>query len=88
MALSGFQVDNITLDGTDIGNAETDADSWTFDGFRTTTGSEDRSFLNAYIVDNRQYVGRDRCSSTSTTSATARKQPQLGGLHALTSRAR
>ena len=58
VALSGFQVDNITLDGTDIGNAETDA-GWTFDGFRTTTGTEDQSFLNAYIVDNRQYVGRD-----------------------------
>ena len=41
VALSGFQVDNITLDGTDIGNAETDA-GWTFDGFRITTGTEDR----------------------------------------------
>jgi immune inhibitor A len=59
VALSGFQVDNITLAGTDIGDAETDAD-WTFDGFRTTTGTEDQSFLNAYIVDNRQYVGRDK----------------------------
>ena len=58
VAEAGFQVDNITLDGTDIGNAETDAD-WTFDGFRTTTGTEDQSFLNAYFVDNRQYVGRD-----------------------------
>ena len=60
MALAGFQVDNITLDGTDIGNAETEDEGWTFDGFRTTTGTEDQSFLNAYIVDNRQYVGRDK----------------------------
>ena len=60
VALSGFQVDNITLDGTDIGDAETDDEGWTFDGFRTTTGTEDQSFLNAYIVDNRQYVGRDK----------------------------
>lgn len=59
VALAGFQVDNITLDGTDIGNAETD-EGWTFDGFRTTTGTEDQSFLNAYFVDNRQYVGRDK----------------------------
>ena len=59
LALPGFQVDNITLDGTTIGDAETDAD-WTFDGFRTTTGTEDQSFLNAYFVDNRQYVGRDK----------------------------
>ena len=59
LALAGFQVDNITLDGATIGDAETDAD-WTFDGFRTTTGTEDQQFLNAYVVDNRQYVGRDR----------------------------
>ncbi len=58
-ALSGFQVDNITLDGTNIGDAESDAD-WTFDGFRTTTGSEIESYLNAYIVDNRQFVGNDK----------------------------
>ena len=60
VALAGFQVDNITLDGTDIGNAETEDEGWTFDGFRTTTGTEDQSFTNAYFVDNRQYVGRDR----------------------------
>src|SRR6478672_4636099 len=60
VALNGFRVDNITLDGTDIGNAETDDEGWTFNGFRITTGTEDQSFMNAYIVDNRQYVGRDR----------------------------
>ncbi|GAA2136894.1 immune inhibitor A [Nocardioides koreensis] len=59
-ALSGFQVDNITLGGTDIGNAETDTEGWTLDGFRTTTGSEIQSFLNAYILDNRQFVGQDK----------------------------
>ena len=59
VALSGFQVDNMTLGGTSIGDAETD-DGWTFDGFRTTTGHEIQSFLNAYIVDNRQFVGQDR----------------------------
>ncbi len=74
VALSGFQVDNITLDGTDIGNAETDA-GWTFDGFRTTTGSEDRSFLNAYIVDNRQYVGRDTLLQHIYNFGNREKQP-------------
>jgi len=59
-ALSGFQVDQITLDGTPIGTAETDDEGWQLVGFRTTTGSEMQSFLNAYIVDNRQYVGRDK----------------------------
>ena len=31
---SGFQVDNIALGGTVIGDAETDDEGWTFDGFR------------------------------------------------------
>jgi immune inhibitor A len=59
-ALDGFQVDNITLDGELIGNAETEDEGWTFDGFRRTTGSDYVSYLNAYFVDNRQYVRRDR----------------------------
>lgn len=59
VAEAGFQVDNITLDGTTIGDAETDAD-WTLDGFTTTSGSETKPFLNAYIVDNRQFVGNDK----------------------------
>ena len=33
---------------------------WTFDGFRTTTGSETLAFFNAYVVENRQYIGYDR----------------------------
>ena len=41
-----------------IGTAE-EPEGWAFDGFRTTTGTEDQSFLNAYVVDNRQYVGND-----------------------------
>ncbi|MBZ5739583.1 immune inhibitor A domain-containing protein [Nocardioides mangrovi] len=59
-ALSGFRVDEVTLDGTPIGTAETDDEGWDLDGFYTTTGSEERSYLNAYFVDNRQYVGRDK----------------------------
>ncbi|GAB2457006.1 immune inhibitor A [Nocardioides hungaricus] len=60
LALSGFQVDNVTLGGTTIGTAEEGETGWELDGFRTTTGSEMQQFLNAYFVDNRQYVGRDR----------------------------
>ena len=56
----GFQVDNITLDGEVIGDAETPDEGWTFKGFRRTTGTDFVSHLNAYFVDNRQYVGRDR----------------------------
>lgn len=59
-ALNGFQVDNITLDDEVIGDAETADEGWTFKGFRRTTGTDYVSKLNAYFVDNRQYVGRDR----------------------------
>jgi immune inhibitor A len=57
--LPGFQVDNITLDGTEIGTAETD-EGWTFNGFRRTTGSELIPYLNAYLVENRTYRGLDK----------------------------
>ena len=59
-ALTGFQVDNITLDGTTSATPRPTTRAGTFEGFRTTTGSEIQEFLNAYFVDNRQYVGRDR----------------------------
>ncbi|HET6562461.1 MAG TPA: immune inhibitor A domain-containing protein [Marmoricola sp.] len=57
--LSGFQVDDISLDGALIGDGESEA-GWQFDGFRLSTGNGLRGFLNAYIVDNRQYVKRDK----------------------------
>ncbi|MGH3658907.1 MAG: hypothetical protein ACRDUA_19815, partial [Micromonosporaceae bacterium] len=57
---SGFQVDNITLAGAPIGTAETEDEGWTLDGFITSTGEDIRPFLNAYFVQNRQYVGGDR----------------------------
>ncbi len=60
---TGFQADQITLDGTVIGSAESD-EGWNFDGFRTTTGSEEQSFFNAYILANRQYVGYDSALKT------------------------
>ncbi len=59
VALDGFQVDNIVLAGNEIGTAETD-EGWEFDGFRITTGTEDIEYLNAYMVQNRQYVNLDR----------------------------
>ena len=55
----GFQADAITLGGTSIGTAESD-EGWTFDGFRITTGSETQSFFNAYVLENRQYIGYDK----------------------------
>lgn len=58
--LPGFQVDNITLDGQPIGTAESGDEGWFLEGFRTTSGTEINAFLNAYLVENRQYVGGDR----------------------------
>jgi immune inhibitor A len=54
----GFQADAISLDGQPVGTAESD-EGWTLNGFRTTTGSEEQSFFNAYVLENRQYIGFD-----------------------------
>ena len=58
----GFQVDAIEIPGQPLDGAEADA-GWTFDpaegGFRVTTGSEIQTFFNAYVLENRQYLGFD-----------------------------
>lgn len=56
---SGFQVDAITLDGVkhDTG--------WTFDGFSETDGLETSFHFNAYLAENRQYVGYDTSLATA-----------------------
>ncbi|WP_207793163.1 immune inhibitor A domain-containing protein [Nocardioides acrostichi] len=59
-ALPGFKVDDIALAGTTLGTAEAGAEGWELDGFTTTTGEETDQYTNAYFVDNRSYVGRDR----------------------------
>jgi immune inhibitor A len=56
---SGFQVDALEIPGQAFDGAETEA-GWTFTGgFRTTTGSESQGFFNAYVLENRQYIGYD-----------------------------
>lgn len=62
--LPGFQVDNIAIDGTLIGTAETTTEGWTFAGFRITSGAETQAFFNAYILSNRQYIGFDESLRT------------------------
>ena len=54
----GFQADAVEIPGQPFDGAESDA-GWTFDGFRTTTGSESEFFFNAYVLENRQYIGYD-----------------------------
>jgi immune inhibitor A len=58
----GFQIDNIQITGQPLDGAESNA-GWAFSpasgGFRVTTGSETQSYLNAYVAENRQYLGYD-----------------------------
>jgi immune inhibitor A len=61
----GFVVDNIAIDGTLIGGAETDTEGWTFDGFRRTTGTETSFHFNAYVGENRGYRGYDTSLRTA-----------------------
>lgn len=72
---SGFRVDDIAVDGTVIGTAETETEGWTFNGFRTTTGSEVESFFNAYVAENRQYDGYDASLATAYNFGYANTRP-------------
>ncbi|HEX2194104.1 MAG TPA: immune inhibitor A domain-containing protein [Candidatus Limnocylindria bacterium] len=64
VAEPGFQVDNIAIGGTVIGTAEAGETGWTLNGFVTTSGSEEQHFFNAYVLENRQYIGYDRSLKT------------------------
>ena len=59
----GISLDEIAISGQPVDGAESDA-GWTFSpatgGFRATTGDETAAYFNAYVVENRQYVGPDR----------------------------
>jgi immune inhibitor A len=59
--LDGLQLDNITLDGEVIGDAETQDEGWTYRGFQNTGGNDLVSYTNAYFVDNRSvHKGLDK----------------------------
>ena len=61
---AGFSIDNIQVTGQPLDGAETNA-GWTFTsntpgvGFHVTTGTETFEFFNAYVLENRQYIGYD-----------------------------
>jgi len=57
----GFSVDDIAISGQPLDGAETPV-AWDFegDGFHVTTGTDTQAYHNAYIVENRQYVGSDK----------------------------
>ncbi|MFN8194659.1 MAG: immune inhibitor A [Nocardioidaceae bacterium] len=63
--LSGFKVDDVAIDGTAVGTAETDTEGWDLAGFLRTTGHEVQKFFNAYVAENRQYDGYDRSLRTA-----------------------
>jgi len=58
----GFQVDEIAISGQATDGAETAA-GWTFTpaegGFHATASTVTRYFFNAYVAENKQYVGYD-----------------------------
>ena len=51
-------VDDIQITGQALDGAETDA-GWTFAGFRTTTGTEDKLYNQYYVAEYRTYKGYD-----------------------------
>ena len=61
-AVPGFQIDDIQITGQPIDGAEAGA-GWAFapasGGFRATTGTETQSYFNAYVGENKQYLGYD-----------------------------
>ena len=60
----GFMVDDVAITGQPLDDAESDF-GWTFDGFRTTTGSETSFHFNAYVAEFRQYRGYDTSLRTA-----------------------
>jgi len=65
VAETGFLIDDIAINGTLIGTAESDAEGWTFDGFKRTTGTETEDHFNAYVAENRQYDRYDASLKTA-----------------------
>lgn len=63
-ALSGFQIDDITVGAQPTDGAEADA-GWTYAGFKRTTGTETSYHLNAYVGEYRAYQNYDRSLATA-----------------------
>jgi immune inhibitor A len=54
----GLMIDNIQITGSELDGAEAAA-GWTLKGFRTTSGTESKTFNHYYVVEFRQYRGYD-----------------------------
>jgi immune inhibitor A len=73
----GFMVDNIEVTGYPVDGAESDA-GWTFEGFRTTTGTETAYYFNAYVAAFRQYRGFDATLEVGPYNFGFLDNPMLG----------
>jgi immune inhibitor A len=62
-AVPGLALDNVAITGQPLDGAEANA-GWTFSpatgGFHATGGVDQQAFFNAYVVENRQYIGPDQ----------------------------
>jgi immune inhibitor A len=54
----GFMIDEIAITGYGVDGAEVDA-GWTYQGFRATTGVEDKEYSHYYLAENVVYWGYD-----------------------------
>jgi immune inhibitor A len=72
----GFAIDNLEVSGSELDGAEEAAAGWTFDGFKRTTGSETSFHFNAYVAENRRYVGYDKSLATAYNFGFLPDQPQ------------
>jgi immune inhibitor A len=83
----GFEVDDVRLNGTLIGGAESTTEGWTFTGFKTTTGNEISFHEHYYIAEYRNYGFGDESLRTAynfgfltTTPDRVEFQPYQDGL--------
>jgi len=60
----GITIDNLKITGLPKDDAESD-NGWTFDGFTQMNQTYQTSHFNAYVLENRQYIGYDYGLQTS-----------------------
>ncbi len=74
---AGFMADDIQISGQPLDDAESDF-GWTFDGFRTTTGTETGYYNNYYLAEFRQYRGYDETLEVGPYNFGFLDNPSLG----------
>jgi immune inhibitor A len=76
---AGFMADDIQISGQPLDDAESDF-GWTFDGFRTTTGTETGYYNNYYLAEFRIYRGFDDSLRTGPYNFGFQDNPALGNM--------